>query len=76
MEGYEIFRAICRAFQFGHEPYVCDPGADIQKMIGHHSDFIRPVSWTRHHLIEICFVTSILTLLIGLLIVKVFTRNN
>ena len=29
MEGYAIFRAICRAFRFGHEPYVCDPGADI-----------------------------------------------
>ena len=76
LEADEIFRAICRAQPLGWEPIVCDPGYDITQSLGHHSDFVHSTSWTRRHLIEICFTFSVGLLLLMLLCVKLCSRKG
>ena len=76
LEANDIFRSICRAVPYGHEPIVCDPGYDIEQSLGHKQDFVHASSWTRRHLISICFSISMFTLFLGFLCFKLFERKG
>ena len=73
MRGEEIFKSVCQAYKYGHEPEVCRPDFDLTTSLGQVDDFTPPDGGNTWWILTI---TIFLTILFNIFLIRWCMRKK